>query len=150
MSKPSNIGMTAEQVATRMIRERASGNWRPWRWHDTPKGTGGQDWLGEVRRVAENGIFTVLIRPVPTPWGLVEHLAISTGGGPTPLWPEKQRIKDTLLGRPRVAVEVFPAHEDIVDGAPMTHLWVLPPEVILPFGLHLKWNGEQEPKEGAE
>jgi hypothetical protein len=48
-----------------------------------------------------------------------------------------QRIKDTLAGPDRAAVEVYPPASEVVDQANMYHLWVLPPGARLCFGLHL-------------
>lgn len=41
----------------------------------------------------------------------------------------------------RVAIEVFPSQDQLVDEANVYHLWVLPKEVQLPFGLHFSgWS----------
>jgi hypothetical protein len=46
-------------------------------------------------------------------------------------WDELQAVKDAVGFAEDDAVEVFPAHADIVDVANMRHLWVLP--YALPF-----------------
>jgi len=51
-------------------------------------------------------------------------------------WDDLQRIKNELAGEDRTAIEVFPTVSDLVDKAPMRHLWVLPSGYALPFGLH--------------
>ena len=81
--------------------------------------------------------FAVWVSHEPSAWGVVTHLWIRrhTGEARRPSWKEAQRIKDTIVGWERVAVEVFPRRVDIVDQANMYHLWVLPDGVILPFGL---------------
>lgn len=136
MTRPTNIGRAPAAIIDRAVRLRESGRWPSWTWHALPGGVpGAHGWAREVRRVAENGIFTVLVREVPTPWGAVLHAMISIACQPEPSWYEKQRIKDTVFGRPRTAIEVFPPHDDIVDGADSYHLWVLPEGMKLPFGL---------------
>jgi hypothetical protein len=52
-------------------------------------------------------------------------------------WRDLQRIKNEIVGPDRVAVEVYPPEEQLVDQANLTHLWVYPPGYELPFGLHL-------------
>lgn len=85
-----------------------------------------------------------------TSWGPVIHLAIGRFYWPRKpqgfRWTELQQIKDTIAGPDRVAVEVYPPTEDVVDEAPMAHLWVLPPEFSLPFGLHLPAEGPTHTK----
>ena len=49
-------------------------------------------------------------------------------------WSQLQAIKDTFWPH-RVAVEIFPPREQIVDVAPMRWLWVLPAGCALPFNL---------------
>ena len=133
----TNANRDIENVLRRASRFRATGRWPEWKWHPVPNGVPGADgWAREIRRAAENGIWSVLIREVETPWGTVQHAMISSPvAGSEPTWPEKQRIKDTLFGRDRVAVEVFPPHAAIVDGADAYHLWVLPRGFVLPFTL---------------
>lgn len=89
-----------------------------------------------------NNIYSVQEVPQATEWGEVLCLMIARHDKqPIRSWPDLQRIKDELIGCDRVAVEVYPAAADVVDQAPMSHLWVLPAEFALPFGLHsAKWN----------
>jgi hypothetical protein len=49
-------------------------------------------------------------------------------------WHTLQRIKTDLVGD-RLAVEVYPAAEHVVDDANVAHLYVLPEGVDLPFCL---------------
>lgn len=49
-----------------------------------------------------------------------------------------QRIKDELAGVRATGVEIYPPHDEIVDGANMYHLWIVP--APLPFGLWRKVN----------
>ena len=48
----------------------------------------------------------------------------------------KQEIKDELFGSRAVAVEVYPPKKNLVDVADIYHLWVLPKDYQLPFGIH--------------
>ena len=48
----------------------------------------------------------------------------------------KQEIKDELFGSRAVAIEVYPAKKNLVDVADIYHLWVLPKQYQLPFGIH--------------
>lgn len=94
-----------------------------------------QGWLGRVRMTKKNRIFAVLIRTVRTPVGEVEHVAIRNHASSDIPWAAKQRIKNELFGEERLAVEVFPPVSELVDGANMYHLWILPVGYNLPLGL---------------
>jgi len=66
---------------------------------------------------------------------------------PVHSWSDLQRIKNELIGNDRMAVEVYPREEDLVDSANMYHLWVFPEEMTLKFGLHLNFStGERNPR----
>jgi len=84
-----------------------------------------------------------MTRPVPTEWGIVTHACICNTGNTDIPWAEKQKIKDELFGPDRIALEVFPAADELVDGANMYHIWVLPAGMELPFSL-LEPRGEQK------
>lgn len=133
-----NHGRSLPSIIQRAHAARLTGRWPGWRHHPMPNGVpGSRGWAAEFRRCSENGVFAVLIRDVETPWGMVRHAMISSpADGVEPSWAEKQRIKNELLGRERVAVEVFPGMSQLIDQANAYHLWCLPPEMALPFGLH--------------
>lgn len=118
-------------------RRRKAGDWPDWRKTDLPDGAPGTGWLREVRAVHVNDVFSVLERPVA---GGVTHLMIASLSQIRPTWWEAQRIKDEIAGDAATAVEVYPPHNEIVDGADAYHLWVLPSP--LPFGLK---NGDAKP-----
>jgi hypothetical protein len=66
----------------------------------------------------------------------VLHLWVRRHDGAMPSsWSDLQRIKDEVAGPERVAVQVFPARDDLVDQANLAHLWVYPAGHRLPFGL---------------
>ena len=94
-------------------------------------------WSSQMDRYWESSDgYTVSSRQIRTPIGTVEHLAIERiGGGDIP-WAVKQEIKDELFGSRSVAIEVFPAKKNLVDVADVYHLWVLPKDYQLPFGIH--------------
>lgn len=50
-------------------------------------------------------------------------------------WRHMQAIKNDVAGRDRVAVEIYPAEKDVVDTSNEYHLWVMPADFVLPFGL---------------
>lgn len=86
-----------------------------------------------LKRACLNQVYSVMFFEVVTPWGFVDHLMIRRHDGDTLVtWVDKQRIKDELVGTERTAVEVYPARGDLVDGANLYHLWVLPAGFILP------------------
>lgn len=84
-----------------------------------------------------NNRYSVQLSVVTCEIGEVLHLWIRAHDGSMPRsWSDLQRIKNELSGPDRVAVEVFPAVEELVDSANMAHLWVLPLGHSLPFRLH--------------
>lgn len=79
--------------------------------------------------------------------GNIEHVTItrkadgfkvSNDGSKGFSWAEKQQIKDELFGANRVAVEVYPTEDRLVDTADVYHLWVFDKKYRLPFGIHPK------------
>ena len=116
--------LRAEAVA----RER--GDWGQWETLTFPAGTVGRGWAREFTKAHKNKVFSVLDRMTN---GNTRHLAVASLSQVRPTWWEMQRIKDDLAGKEATAVEVYPPHDDIVDGADMFHIWVLP--YRLPFGL---------------
>lgn len=129
----TNANRSIANILAREVRFRESGRWPSWRWNDVPRGSVGDGWCADVTRVAENGVFCVLVRDAGDG---ITHLAFRTASNATDItWAEKQRIKDELIGRERLAVEVFPPRSLLVDSANMFHLWVYPVGCKLPFGL---------------
>ena len=103
---------------------RNSGAWGTWETVTVPRGVGRPDgWLREVRTAKKNAVFSVLVRDLPDG---VMHLAVSSLSGTRPTWHEMQRIKNELAGPEKTAVEVYPPADEVVDGADMFHIWVLP------------------------
>lgn len=139
MSNPeaTNANRTVGAAVHAAKLARSTGRWPRWRWHEVPGGPpNATGWAKGFTKVAENGAFSVLVRDVPTAWGLVRHAMVTDLLRIEPTWSEKQRIKNELFGEGRVAVEVMPAMDQLVDQAPAYHLWVVPEGFDLPFGLH--------------
>lgn len=98
--------------------------------------------------------YDVCSRLIKTEWGTVEHVTIQrihsddevarTDGERDIPWAEKQAIKDEIFGKNRVAIEVFPSADRMVDLADVYHLWVFEEGFRLPFGIHpLEYDPEQ-------
>ena len=131
-------GGTRQQRRHAVALERAAkrtGNWGDWRRTDLPYGGPGRGWLTEVRYAMANDLYAVLVRPVVCKWGQVHHLAIRTASNLEPPWRDKQRIKNELFGEDRLAVEVMPPCDELVDEADMYHVWIMPEGTRLPFSL---------------
>lgn len=111
-------------------RNRKTGQWGPWEKIEFPRGTVGSGWSARFTACHRNRVFAVLEGAAE---GGVIHLGVSSLSNERPSWWEMQRIKDELAGEEMTAVEVYPPHTEIVDGADMFHIWVLPS--ALPFGL---------------
>ena len=90
-------------------------------------------WMREMDRawISEDQKYSVMSRLLRTEWGKVEHVTItaaegvgrSDGSGDIP-WAVKMEIKNDLFGEKRVAVEVFPTQDRLVDVCDCYHLWV--------------------------
>lgn len=98
------------------------------------KGTG---WFAELDKAyVYNGKYAAMTRELDTEWGKIIHCAVRNVEGTEISWKEKQWIKDSLFGEDRIAIEVFPSKDRLVDAANMYHLWVFPKGFELPFGIH--------------
>ena len=134
-------GTRAQRRAGEAIERHArrKDRWGPWERMPLPNGVpmGGPGWHRDFTDAMRNRLYCVLIRPLALPAGEGFHAAITCCTGREPPWRDRQRIKNELFGRDRVAVEVMPADADVIDAADMFHLWVLPLGETLPFGLHM-------------
>jgi hypothetical protein len=124
-----------QRLRDRERRALQTGEWGEWENGPLPPPSPNLGWLARVHTTKKNRVFAVLIRTVRTPWGDVDHAAIRNCSSTNVPWAAKQRIKDELFGKDRVAVEVFPPADELVDSANMYHLWVMPTSYRLPFGL---------------
>jgi len=58
---------------------------------------------------------------------MTEHLKVKRwDGGDAISWDVLQAIKDEMLGKHVVAIEVYPAEYDVVNEANIRHLWAIP------------------------
>lgn len=109
-------------------------------------------WMPQMDRYWESDDgYDVMSRQIRTEWGVVEHVTIHRMGqglysGDIP-WAVKQEIKNELFGLRATAIEVFPAQKHLVDICDVYHLWVLPKDFNLPFGIHPTRDPQCEPVE---
>ena len=97
-------------------------------------------WSQEMDRYWESDDgYNVGSRLIRTAIGVVEHVTIQRSGtfkgGDIP-WAVKQEIKDELFGIRATAIEVFPAKKNLIDVMDIYHLWILPKDFKMPFGIH--------------
>lgn len=85
----------------------------------------------------KNNLYVVLWVPGSmTEWGPLDRLMIRRNDGGVGIpWAHKQRIKNEIAGPERVAVEVFPAADELIDNANLYHLFLLPEEFPFRFTL---------------
>ena len=106
------------------------------------KGTG---WFGELNRAyLYEHKYCAVTREIETEWGKVIHCAFRNAEETDIPWAEKQWLKDSLFGQDRVAIEVYPTKERLVDEANMYHLWVFEKGFELPFGIHDEDKSERK------
>ena len=104
------------------------------------------EWMPQMDRCWEsNDGYNVMSRLLNTKWGKVEHVTIikisdsnSSDGSRDIPWRIKQEIKNELFGENRLAIEVFPTDDMLVDECDVYHLWVFDKNFELPFGIHSK------------
>ena len=120
-------------------RERSTGKWSPWEKNACPIGRidslDPDGWTRDVHTVFKNRWLVVLVRDCMSAMGIVQHAAMVTALRAELHWKETQRVKDELFGVDRLGIEVYPSNENLVDAAMMFHLWILPADFRLPFGL---------------
>lgn len=119
-------------LLAREKKRRRRGDWGDWETLTFMPGQAGGGWAAFITTAHRNKVFSVLDRQAEAG---VRHLSVSSLSGQCPTWPEMQRIKDELAGPEATAIEVYPPRDQVVDGADMFHIWVLPGR--LPFGLHV-------------
>lgn len=97
----------------------------------------GKGWLRQMNRCyLYEHKYCVMTREIKTNWGIVTHAAFRNIEGSDISWKDKQWIKDTLFGKDKTAIEVFPREDRLVDAANMYHLWIFEKNFELPFGIH--------------
>lgn len=103
-------------------------------------------WLPLMDRYweADEGYY-VMSREFVCELGRVQHISIEAKDGLPVGWNIKQQIKDELFGRDRIAIEVYPAKKELVDVMNIYHIWLLPKNFKMPFGIHPTRNIIGEP-----
>lgn len=147
-----------KRYKTGLLAEARRGNWGDWESRNVndPVALSAAKQAGNNTRPAKmlvNNLFSVQYFYHATEWGEVTQLTIrrhdadNGAKGRQVSWADKQRIKDELVGGRFTAIEVFPSQENLVDQANLYHLWVLPEDMELPFGLHFKgWSRSGAPQ----
>jgi len=93
--------------------------------------------LREIYKAVVNRIYSVQFSKEQSDWGEIIHLWIRRHDNQDIPWRDKMKIKESLMGVKRFAIEVFPPNDKLIDQADMYHIYVLPVGFELPFGLHL-------------
>lgn len=124
LSRKERRRLLAEETRRRTI-----GDWGPWEEIYLPNGVPGGGWCRDIISAHRNKVFCVLKRPTS---GAV-HFGVSSFSQIRPTWHEMQRIKNDLAGKEKTAVEVYPPHSQMVDGANMFHIFVL--DASVPFSI---------------
>lgn len=97
----------------------------------------GKGWFGQLNKAyTYNSEYAAMTREIETEWGKVIHCAFRNLKGTDITWAEKQWLKNSLFGEDRIAIEVFPTKDRLVDAANMYHIWGLEKGFELPFGIH--------------
>lgn len=128
------------------LRRLARQPWGMWEVRTLPRsGPGyGENWADDA--FVNNRYSVQVSRLYLDGIGWMDHLWVRRHDGRmTNSWADLQLIKDQLCGAERVAVQVYPAHSELVDEANMAHLWVYPQGYRLPFRLH---PSQEEPQDG--
>lgn len=67
----------------------------------------------------------------PQVWGT--HIKVRRWDGEDGIpWDDLQEIKNEIAGEEAVAIEIYPAAQDLVYEENIRHLWVVPPDFPLP------------------
>jgi hypothetical protein len=129
-----------DDLLKREARLRKTGQWGDW---ETLRFARPADFgnIGVFRKAHKCAVFSVLDR---MDFSGARHLAVASLSGIRPTFHEMQRIKNEIAGKDATAVEVYPPQPEMVDGADMYHLWVLPGP--LPFSLSRTARANADPR----
>ena len=94
------------------------------------------------KRFFHNTHYYVMCFEQKTEWGTVDHLMVADHKGRkiNDHWQFLQRVKNEIMGKERLAIEVYPPSSELVNQVNAYHLWVLPEGFKLPFGLNSGWS----------
>ena len=113
-------------------------DWGEWRDYSVIKE---DNWspIGLIK-VVKNNWFTVQFYKQDN----VDHLMVRRHDDePIRSWSDMQRIKNELVSKNRVGIEIYPTENDKIDRANVYHLWVMPEGFKFPFSLN-KWCDQQK------
>jgi hypothetical protein len=82
-----------------------------------------------------NLVMSVQVSTHATEWGEITHLWIRRHDEKPTIWRDMQRVKNELVGRDRVGIEVFPPADEVIDEANIYHVWVFPEGFRLPLSI---------------
>ena len=123
-------------------RQLARGPWEPLRRKDLkPEERAWPERFGNFVEAFLNNIVSVQVYLRDTPWGFVRHLAVRRHDGKEVAgWDLLQRVKNEVVGPDWLALEVYPAEADVLDQAPMRHLFVVPSGFVVPLTIRGAWR----------
>ena len=97
----------------------------------------GHGWFRQMNRCyLYEHKYCAMTREINTKWGIIIHCCFRNFEDCDISWSEKQWIKNSLFGNERVAIEVYPSEDRLVDEANMYHLWIFEKGFELPFGIN--------------
>lgn len=109
-----------------------------------------------------NDLYTVLVYDgrdadhmvgEPTFKGKITYLSIRRNDrAPAHDWTDFQAIKNFFCGESREAIEIYPAQAGLVDAANQYHLFVMPENWVVPFGMCMqeRWDAQGDQGEGDD
>lgn len=111
----------------------------PERWADMRANT------GDLRQCWRNNVYSVQVyaRTDSLHPGQLRALQLAVrrhDGDEVRGWSDLQRIKDEIAGPDRVAIEIYPPADSVVDNANMRHIFVLPAGTFAPFSIQGRWE----------
>lgn len=96
--------------------------------------------VGDLLTFWKNNLYSVQVYARTRAKGVVLHLAVRRHDeGEITGWDDLQRIKNELVGRSRVALEIYPHEDEVMNQSNMRHLFVLPEGAPAPFTIHGRW-----------
>jgi hypothetical protein len=99
------------------------------------------DSLGNFVEAWVNNVVSVQVYLRDTPWGFVRHLGVRRhDGAELAGWDLLERVKNEVVGQDSIALEVYPPARDVVDLAPMRHLFVVPESFPVPLTIKGPWR----------
>ena len=97
--------------------------------------------IGDLVSFWKNNIYSVQIYRRRTDRGDALQLVVRRHDeGEIEGWDDLQRVKNELAGERRTAIEIYPPQDEVIDQAPLRHLWVLPAGERAPFTIRGKWE----------